>query len=207
MTWFVASTAVLDKEGLCITGARSCRDEYPRQFAHFLLGLGAAVLILVLSPGLPARILAGALIVGFLLSTTLRTGLDRASLPARFAGVFVRVRETPYGGALSTGLSILAALLLFPASSVAAASIAFGVLDSVSTIFGLRYGRHRLQNGKSLEGMLSGAVCAIPVLFPFLSPAGAVLVAFGAALAELVLPVEDNLVVPFLLALLVTGLS
>jgi dolichol kinase len=199
--------APADADTACITGARRCRDEYPRQLAHLLLGAVAGVLILVLPPGRPAPILAGALLVGFLVADAL-TGMEiDASRAGRFVGTFVRPGESTGGGANYTGLSVLAALLVFPSTAVAVASIAFGVLDAVSTLAGLRYGRRRLPNGKSLEGALAGALVAIPVLLLFLSPAAAVAAAGIGALAELVLPVNDNLVVPFLLALLVTAFA
>ncbi|HIH04372.1 MAG TPA: hypothetical protein HA263_11210 [Methanoregulaceae archaeon] len=205
MTRTVTDAPAGDRDTTCITGARRCRDEYPRQLAHLPLGVGAGVLILVLPLGLPAAILAGALLVGFLVSDALVGVPSDASRSGRFVGTFIRARETPGGGANYTGLSLLAALLLFPASSAAAATIAFGVLDSVSTIAGLRYGRHRLPNGKSIEGTLAAFAFTTPFLLLFLTPVAAVAVAFVGALAELVLPVNDNLIVPFLLALLVTA--
>ncbi len=207
MTLTVPLPMTENQETTCITGARRCRDEYPRQLAHLALGVIGGVLILLLPPTRSAAILAGALLVGYLVSDAL-AGIDTGATAAgRFVGTFVRVRETPGGGANYTGLSLLAALLLLPSVAVAAGSIAFGVLDSVSTLAGLRYGRHRLPNGKSLEGTVAAFALTTPVLLLFLSPVAAIATAFVAAVAELVLPVNDNLAVPFLLALLVTGLA
>ena len=202
-------TAPLDggADAACITGARRCRDEYPRQFAHLALGVGAGVLILLLPPGQPAAILAGALLVGFLVSDALEGVEADASRLGRFVGTFIRVGEPSGSGANYTGLSVLASLLLFPASSAAAGTIAFGVLDAVATIAGFRYGRRRLPNGKSVEGTLAAIAFTAPVLLLFLPPTAAVAVAFVGGLAELVLPVNDNLVMPFLLALLVTAFA
>jgi dolichol kinase len=194
-----------DADMSCITGARRCRDEYPRQLAHLVLGVGGGILILLLPPGFPAPILAGALLIGYLVADALGGVRTDSSRSGRFVGTFIRVREVPGGGANYTGLSVLAALLLLPSSSAAAAAIAFGVLDSVSTIAGLRYGRWRLPNGKSLEGSLAAFAFTAPVLLLFLTLVPAIVVAFVGALAELVLPVNDNLIVPFLLALLVTA--
>lgn len=207
MTQTVTVLPVEGADASCITGARRCRDEYPRQLAHLVLGVVAGILILILPPGQPAQILAGALLVGFLVADALVGVKTDASLSGRFVGTFIRSHEMPGGGANYTGLSLLAALLIFPATSAAAATIAFGVLDSVSTIAGLRYGRHRLPNGKSLEGSLAAFAFTAPVLLLFLTPLAAVAVAFVGALAELVLPVNDNLAVPFLLALLVTAFA
>lgn len=201
------AAAPADPETACITGARRCRDEYPRQLAHLVLGVVAGVLILVLPAGRPAPILAGALLVGFLVADALAGVKIDASRAGRFVGTFVRSGEHTGGGANYTGLSVLAGLLVFPSMAVAAASIAFGVLDAVSTIAGLRYGRRRLPNGKSLEGSLAAALVTVPVLLLFLSPSAAVAAAGIGALAELVLPVNDNLAVPFLLALLVTAFA
>lgn len=203
----VATPNAAEAQTACITGARQCRDEYPRQLAHLLLGVVSGILILVLPPHLPAVILACALLVAFVISDALAGGVTGDSRGARFLGTFVRSRESPGGGANYTGLSVLAALLLFSATAAAAATIAFGVLDSVSTIAGLRYGRRRLWNGKSLEGATAAFACAAVPLLLFVSPAAAVAVAAVAALAELVLPVNDNLIVPFLIALLVAAVS
>jgi len=169
--------------------------------------LPVGILILLLPPGFPAPILAGALLIGYLVADALSGVRTDNSRSGRFVGTFIRAREAPGGGANYTGLSLLAALLLFPASSAAAATIAFGVLDSVSTIAGLRYGHRRLPNGKSLEGSLAAFAFTVPVLLLFLAPVPAIVVAFVGALAELVLPVNDNLIVPFLLALLVTAFA
>ena len=161
----------------------------------------------MLPPGLPAAILAGALLVGFLVADAL-VGVRRTPpAPAGSLALSYGPVRQPGGGANYTGFSVLAALLLLPASSAAAATIAFGVLDSASTIAGLRYGRRRLPNGKSVEGALAAFAFTAPVLLLFLTPVAAVAVAFVGALAELVLPVNDNLVVPLLLALLVTAFA
>jgi dolichol kinase len=203
----VTDPPAVDAGTACVTGARRCRDEYPRQLAHLVLGVVAGILILILPPGLPAQILGAALLVGFLVADALVDVKPDASFSGRFVGTFMRSHEAPGGGANYTGLSLLAALLIFPATSAAAASIAFGVLDSVSTIAGLRYGRRRLPNGKSIEGSVAAFAFTAPVLLLFLTPLAAVAVAFAGALAELVLPVNDNLAVPFLLALLVTAFA
>lgn len=115
--------------------------------------------------------------------------------------------ETAGGGTNYTGLSVLVPLLIFPSSAGAAETIAFGVLDSVSTIAGLRYGRRHLPNGKSVEGTLAAIVFTAPVLlFSSHRPPPSRWRPLR-ALAELVLPGNDNLVVPFLLALLVTAVA
>ncbi len=194
-----------ETETVCITGARRCRDEYPRQFSHLAQGVVAGVLILLLPSGLSVMILAGVLLASVLISDAL-VGQDlESSRAGRFVGLFIRTHEAPGGGANYTGLSVLAALIFFPATAVAVATIAFGVLDSVSTIAGLRYGRRRLPNEKSIEGSIVAIAVTIPVLLIFLPALASLAIASVGALAELVLPVNDNLVVPFLIALLVTA--
>ena len=105
----------------------------------------------------------------------------------------------------SSTLAILTGVRGLSFQSVAAAAIAFGVLDATSTLAGLRFGRRRLWNGKSLEGALAALAVTAPLLFFFLAPLSAIAIAITGVLMELVLPVNDNLVVPFLLALLVTA--
>ena len=198
-----------DGEGdtTCVTGARRCRDEIPRQTAHLVLGIGAGLMILVVPQYRSVAILAGALLAGSIISDALAGTEAEDSRLGRFVGTFVRKREKTGGGANYTGLSVLASLIFFPAPSAAAASIGFGVLDAASTLVGLRFGRRRLPNGKSAEGTLAAFAITLPLLLFFLSPLAATAVAITGALAELVLPVNDNLVVPFLLALLATAVA
>jgi phytol kinase len=69
------------------------------------------------------------------------------------------------------------------------------VLDSISTLVGLRFGEHKVRGKKSLEGTLSGSVAAALALLVLLPVPEALLVAGVSGLAELYSPIEDNLAI------------
>ena len=105
-------------------------------------------------------------------------------------------RVLPGKGAFFFGVSALACIILFPVSVVVPALVALAVLDSVTTLAGIRFGRHRIHNGKSWEGSLSGIAVTVLCLLPFLSLPGAVMASVCAGIIELYSPVDDNLVIP-----------
>jgi dolichol kinase len=76
------------------------------------------------------------------------------------------------------------------------ALVSLAVLDSVTTLVGVRFGRHRIYNGKSWEGTLSGIAVTVLALLPFLSLPGALAASVIAGIIELFSPVDDNLVIP-----------
>ena len=53
---------------------------------------------------------------------------------------------------------------------VVPAVLALAVMDGVATLVGIRYGMHRIYNGKSLEGASAGIAAAALVLLPLLPP-------------------------------------
>ena len=78
------------------------------------------------------------------------------------------------------------------------------VLDGVATLAGMRFGRTRIYNGKSLEGTGAGIFVTFLVLLPFISVQGALIVAVIAGIIEMFSPVDDNLVIPISICLLLT---
>jgi dolichol kinase len=108
----------------------------------------------------------------------------------------------PGKGAFFFGISALTCAILFPAAVVVPALVALAVLDSVTTLVGIRFGRHRIHNGKSWEGTLSGIVVTVLALLPFLTIPGALAASVVAGILELFSPVDDNLVIPMGVCLL-----
>jgi dolichol kinase len=109
---------------------------------------------------------------------------------------FLRGRETGrLTGASYTLAALAVAVWAFSPAVVAAAFLYHSVGDTAAGWVGRRYGRHRIR-GKSLEGSAAFLVAGGLAAAPFVGPAAAVLGAAAAALAELLLPVDDNLAVP-----------
>jgi dolichol kinase len=82
--------------------------------------------------------------------------------------------------------------------------VTLAVLDGVATIAGTRFGRTRFYNGKSAEGTVAGIFVTFLVLLLFMSVHGALIVAVIAGIIELFSPVDDNLVIPVSICILLT---
>ncbi|PKL62392.1 MAG: hypothetical protein CVV31_06050 [Methanomicrobiales archaeon HGW-Methanomicrobiales-2] len=80
------------------------------------------------------------------------------------------------------------------------------LLDSVTTLVGIRFGRNRIYNHKSFEGTFAGVVVTAAALCLLVPPATALVTVAVTALAELVSPVDDNLVIPVVACLVLTVL-
>jgi dolichol kinase len=108
-----------------------------------------------------------------------------------------------FAAGVTLPLLIIGTLLNLP--TIAAASvIAFLIGDAFSTIGGKYLGRHHypFNPRKTVEGSVIGFSMAFVVLLFFVSPVLALLSALIAALIELLpLPLDDNLAVPLLTAI------
>ncbi|NJF25198.1 diacylglycerol/polyprenol kinase family protein [Thermococcus sp. Bubb.Bath] len=78
--------------------------------------------------------------------------------------------------------------------NIAVAAITVATLgDAMAAIIGVRFGRHRFKNGKSLEGSLAYFITAFFVIYPLLGPVMALIGALTGALTEFYeLPPDDN---------------
>ena len=111
------------------------------------------------------------------------------------------ILENPAAGTLHFFLGSLMTLLVFSFDfNIACASIMIlAAGDSISTIFGKRFGRHQIpyNPGKSIEGTLAGTIAAFGGASILVPPHLAVMGAFGGMVAEsLPLKIDDNLLVP-----------
>ncbi len=176
-------------------------QELFRKLVHLVFGLLIAGMVLIVGQTVATAILAGGLLIGIVLVDLILRGY-RLPLFSLLINHFDRGDCLPGRGALTFAVSALACVVLFPLAISVPAIVTLAVLDSVTTIIGLRFGRHRIYNGKSWEGTLAGIAVTAVILLYFLSPAGAVGAAILAGVIELVSPVDDNLVIPVAVAVL-----
>lgn len=170
-------------------------QEFVRQAVHLGFGLGIAVMVLLMDHNLVISILAAGLFIGVVLVDLILRG-STVPVISRLVRVVDRSDPLPGRGALFFVVSALICVILFPAPVVVPALVALAVLDSVATLVGKKYGTRRIYNGKSCEGTLSGSAVTVIALLPFLTLPGALVVSAGAGILELVSPVDDNLVIP-----------
>ena len=128
-------------------------------------------------------------------------------------------RETarPFMGAFWFYLAFALALLIFPLNIASAACIILAVGDSLSTLIGKAWGRHKLLGEKSIEGALAFLIFSFLVASLFISPLVALAGALVGALAELVPELgllknlnrrgvlDDNLLIPLASGLVMWG--
>ena len=136
-------------------------QELARKLIHVIFGLGIAAIVLVLDHTSAMAILAGGLFFGLILVDLILRGY---TLPVISAVVNHVDRDDPLPGkgALYFAVSALTCVILFPVAVVVPALVSFAVLDGVATIAGIRFGRTRIYNGKSLEGTADGDFCHFP---------------------------------------------
>lgn len=166
-----------------------------RQAIHLLFGLGIAALVLILDRATAAAIIGTGLLSGVVLIDLVCRGY-KIPVISPLLSYADRCDPLPGRGALFFAVSALVCIILFPQIVVVPALVALSVLDSVSTVAGRRWGRHRIHNGKSWEGTIAGILVTAVVLLPFLSPPLSLVSAILAGMIELFSPVDDNLLIP-----------
>ena len=166
-----------------------------RKLVHLVFGLAIAGMVLALGQTAAIAVLAGGLFIGVVLVDLILRGY-RVPVFSVLVQSLDRSDRLPGRGALYFAVSALACVILFPVAISVPALVTLAVLDGVTTIVGRRFGRTRIYNGKSWEGTIAGIAVTIVVLLPFLTSTGAVAVAVLAGIIELISPVDDNLVIP-----------
>jgi len=109
-----------------------------------------------------------------------------------------------YIGATTYLLSMLIIAFFFNLQIFRAASLLLAIGDSASTIFGIRFGRHKLpyNKKKSIEGSLAGFAAALVSTSLVLNfPLAAIASAVGMLVESLPWKLDDNLTVPIATAL------
>lgn len=170
-------------------------NEYARQAVHLIVGLLIAGVILAAGTEVSLMLFTGGLLGGFAVLGRIAVG-KKVPFFSGMLDAFERDVRIPGFGAICFVISTIFCLTVFPVHYALAGVVTLAVLDSVSTMAGTAFGRHRIVNGKTWEGSLAGLAAAGIVLIPLLSPVQALVVAVTAAIAELISPVEDNLVIP-----------
>jgi dolichol kinase len=169
--------------------------EIVRKLIHLIFGLAIAGMVMVLDKPTATAILAGGLFIGIVLVDLLLRGY-KIPVFSSLVDYGDRCDPLPGKGAFFFAVSALVCLILFPVPIVVPALVTIAVLDSVTTLVGITYGKRRIYNGKSWEGTTAGILVTILVLLPFLTVPGALVIAVIAGLIELFSPIDDNLVVP-----------
>lgn len=112
-----------------------------------------------------------------------------------FTLMFERKGVNPFSGAFFMYLGFTAAFVAFPPETASAACAMLAVGDSLSTLAGRKFGRHKI-GSKTIEGTLACFAGSLAIGVFFTVPHIAVIGAAVAAFAELVPKIDDNLAIP-----------
>jgi len=104
--------------------------------------------------------------------------------------------KNPFQGAFWFYLSCALTLLIFPFHIASAACCMLAVGDSFSTLFGVKFGRHKITGNKSFEGSLACFLGSFAIGLFFVNPVLSLIGAVAAAFAELSQRINDNFTIP-----------
>lgn len=182
--------------------------EISRKLIHVLTSLSAAVLIARLPTEASRILFPAAFLVALAVEAARRKSTAIANLFTRAFGGMLRVRER-HGitGATTLAAGFALAVLTTPPTFAMAGVLGAGIGDAAAALVGRKFGHHRFNSGKSLEGTLACLTSTFVVLWAVgLTPVSAIACAIGVAVVELLpLPADDNLFLPLTGALLAWG--
>ncbi|MDN7013116.1 phosphatidate cytidylyltransferase [Methanoculleus sp. FWC-SCC3] len=165
-----------------------------RQTVHLLMGVLSAAIILRLDDRWAFIFVSAALVAQFLVCDAFTRGYDVPVL-SRVMDESERTGKVPLKGSIAYAAGALFCLAVFGRGYTAVGLVTVGVLDSISTLVGLRFGRHTLRGKKSLEGTVVGAAAAALALSFLIPWWAAVVVAAVAGVIEACFPLDDNVAV------------
>ena len=181
------------------------RAEVRRQFIHFLFGSLIISLVAVGGTRESLLLISIAFLAGLVLSYSIRRGV-KVPLVCNVVDCVQRhyEKEIPGKGALFFFLGAIITMVLFWQQRIVLGALCVAVYgDAASTVFGVRFGKHKLVGKKSFEGTLAGILIAgffLSFLFQFHI---AFLAALIGMLAEL-LPFDDNFTIPIAVGLVLS---
>ncbi|ACL17551.1 diacylglycerol/polyprenol kinase family protein [Methanosphaerula palustris] len=176
-----------------------------RQVLHLLIGLLIAALIRFFDPAVTTPLLVVGLLGGMVVADAVSRGFHLPLISWILAHA-EREGTVPGQGTFFFVMSALTCLVLFGSTTAATGVLVLAVLDSVTALVGMNFGRHRVYLKKTAEGTGAGIVVTVGILIFLLPPPLAVLISVVAGLVELYAPVDDNLLIPVGVCLLISVL-
>lgn len=180
-------------------------DEFYRQAIHLCFGVLIALTIISFHPLLVAFLLVISVFIGAILSDLISKGYH-IPLISSIVNSLDRKDIIPGRGALFFVIGVLTPLFVFPPVLVFLGVLVHSFMDSVSTMVGINFGKHRIYNKKSVEGSFAGFLISVFILsifinqFWFLNPWIIIITSLVASVCELLIPINDNLIIPLITA-------
>lgn len=177
-----------------------------RQTLHLLIGLLIAALIWSVDRSVMIPLLAVGLLSGMVVADAISRGYH-LPLISWILSLTERKGVVPGQGTFFFVMSALTCLVLFGSVTAATGVLVLAVQDSVTALVGMKAGRRRIYQKKTAEGTVAGILVMAGILLFLLPPPVAILVAIAAGAIELYAPVDDNLLIPAGVCLLIRGMG
>lgn len=179
--------------------------EIRRQFIHFLFGSIIIAIIALQGTRISLLAISIAFLAGLVLSYAIKKGV-RIPLICNVVDCVERhyEKELPGKGALFFFLGAIITIVLFWQPRIVLGALCVAVYgDAASTVFGVKFGKHKLVGKKSLEGTVAGILIAGFFLSFLFQLHIAFIAAIAGMLAEL-LPFDDNFTIPIAVGAVLT---
>lgn len=186
--------------------------QLPRRFFHCLSGLiSGTIYMLFLSHKQAIYILGGTASIIYILEQIRINYPNQPGLNI-VNKYFLRAEEhLKESAAIPYIMALLLTIITFPKSIALTAIFTLAIADPMSAIVGIKFGKHRIIEGKSMEGSLAFLLSTMTVCFLIFIPlpdnnfwpvlANAFFLGlFGAAFEMLPLKLDDNLTIPLFTA-------
>jgi dolichol kinase len=118
---------------------------------------------------------------------------------------YERPNELPFKGAITFLIGSFLSIFLFkPFASIASIAV-LALADSVSTLIGYYFGKHKtfINRKKTWEGSIAFFITSLTILFFFVPLSIALIVTFISTFVEMLPRIDDNLTVPITVGFLI----
>lgn len=183
------------------------RAEAARKTLHIALSAVAALVVWSATPVAAAAVLAAATLVALAVEAVRRLSGAFGAAFQRLLGGLLRDREAGrLTGATTLSIGYTVTAVALPGAPALAGILFAGIADALAAVVGRRFGHRRYPGGKSVEGtaVFAAVTFLLALAVPGLGVGAAAAVAIALALVEaFTLPVDDNLYLPLVGAIVV----
>jgi len=179
------------------------QKELQRNIIHLILGVITAVIILKLSYNTSLILFGTLLIIGTITSEAILKGKKILFLNW-FIKKFERKKVRPGLGVINFLIGAFLSLVFFTPKIVFLSILVLAFNDSFSTVIGISFGKHKIWGKKTLEGSIGGFLGTVLIMSFFIpSFTSVMIISLTATLIELFTTLDDNLIIPPTISLLI----
>ncbi len=179
------------------------KKELQRNIIHLLLGTGIAGVITKTSHEFSLVLFGLLLIVSALISELMVRGRS-FPLVTWFIRKFERRKVRPGLGVINFLIGVFISLVFFDSRTVFLSVLVLAFNDSFSTVVGIAFGKHRVVGKKTLEGSIGGFIGTVLIMSFFISSfVNVFIISLTATFIELFTTLDDNLIIPPTISLLI----